>query len=97
MRLAKTPRDQEGREKEYLLLLLMKYGSSGAHAGTPEFRITRISYSILKNCYLDVGGGLIKNGTKPSLQRITLRWMVGESFDANTKILFKKRRSSRAI
>lgn len=38
---------------------------------------------------IDVGGGSVDNGTRYSLARIPLRWMVRESFKANTGIMFK--------
>jgi len=38
----------------------------------------------------NVGGGSVKTGTRSSLQRVALRWMVGECFDADTGILFKE-------
>ncbi len=46
--------------------------------------------SSAEECCLDVGGGSVDTGTKHSLQRIALRWMVGECFDANTGIIFKE-------
>ena len=40
------------------------------------------------NTLSDVGGGSVENGTRHSLARITLRWMVRECFRANTGIVF---------
>jgi len=37
----------------------------------------------------DVGRGSVEQGTKHPLQRVSLRWMVGECFDADSNILFK--------
>jgi hypothetical protein len=37
---------------------------------------------------LDVGGGAVKDGTRNSLARIPLRWMVRECFLAGTGIMF---------
>lgn len=37
---------------------------------------------------IDIGGGSVPNGTRYSLARIPLRWMVRECFKANTGILF---------
>jgi hypothetical protein len=36
----------------------------------------------------DVGGGSVKNGTRNSLARIPLRWMIRECFKAHTGIIF---------
>ena len=38
---------------------------------------------------IDVGGGSVDNGTRYSLARIPLRWMVRECFKTNTGIMFK--------
>jgi len=47
-------------------------------------------------CHDDLGGGSAKLpiavGGRASLARISLRWMVGECFDADTSILFKEDR-----
>lgn len=40
----------------------------------------------------DVGGGSVKNNTRYSLARISLRWMVRECFKANTGIMFDSNR-----
>ncbi|KAI6102616.1 hypothetical protein EDD17DRAFT_696225 [Pisolithus thermaeus] len=39
-------------------------------------------------CHRDVGGGAVRNGTRHSLSRISLRWMIRECFKARTGILF---------
>ncbi|KAH8987362.1 hypothetical protein EDB86DRAFT_2808911 [Lactarius hatsudake] len=39
-------------------------------------------------CHCDVGGGSVPNGTRNSLARIPLRWMIRECFRANTGIQF---------
>ena len=36
----------------------------------------------------DVGGGSVPNGTRHSLARIPLRWMIRECFRCNTGIIF---------
>ena len=36
----------------------------------------------------DVGGGSVENGTRHSLARIPLRWMIRECFNAHTGIIF---------
>jgi hypothetical protein len=38
----------------------------------------------------DIGGGSVANGTRNSLARIPLRWMIRQSFLANTGIMFHK-------
>jgi hypothetical protein len=39
-------------------------------------------------CHCDIGGGSVPNGTRNSLARIPLRWMIRECFRANTGIQF---------
>ncbi|KIN97166.1 hypothetical protein M404DRAFT_161121, partial [Pisolithus tinctorius Marx 270] len=41
-------------------------------------------------CHCDVGGGSVKNGTRHSLARIPLRWMIREIFKTNVGILFHR-------
>ncbi|EJD04194.1 uncharacterized protein FOMMEDRAFT_167433 [Fomitiporia mediterranea MF3/22] len=41
-------------------------------------------------CHCDIGGGSVKNGTRNSLARIPLRWMIRECFRAETGIIFDK-------
>ncbi|KAI6024558.1 hypothetical protein EDC04DRAFT_242602 [Pisolithus marmoratus] len=41
-------------------------------------------------CHCDVGGGSVKNGTRHSLARISLRWMIREIFKAGVDILFHR-------
>ena len=38
--------------------------------------------------FLDVGGGSVPNGTRNSLARIPLRWMIRECFKCDTGIIF---------
>ena len=38
----------------------------------------------------DIGGGSVVNGTRNSLARIPLRWMIRQCFIANTGIMFHK-------
>ena len=40
--------------------------------------------------YIDVGGGSVANGTRHSLARIALRWMIRQCFILKTGILFHK-------
>ena len=62
---------------------------AGAHCGTLLRSLTQ------KICYLqcslqDVGGGSVKNGTRHSLARIPLRWMIRECFKVDSGIIFDK-------
>ena len=41
-------------------------------------------------CHCDVGGGSVRNGTRHSLARIPLRWMIRECFRTKTGIIFDK-------
>ncbi|THU90421.1 hypothetical protein K435DRAFT_841466 [Dendrothele bispora CBS 962.96] len=43
-------------------------------------------------CHCDVGGGSVKNFTRHSLARISLRWMVRECFKTKTGIMFDSNR-----
>lgn len=43
-------------------------------------------------CHCDVGGGSVKNSTRYSLARISLRWMIRECFKTNTGIMFDSQR-----
>jgi uncharacterized protein (DUF2235 family) len=40
--------------------------------------------------HTDVGGGSVENGTRNSLARISLRWMIRECFRTNTGIMFHR-------
>ncbi len=40
-------------------------------------------------CLTDIGGGSVENGTRYSLARIPLRWMVRECFKTNSGIIFR--------
>lgn len=42
--------------------------------------------------FIDVGGGSVKNSTRHTLARISLRWMIRECFKANTGIMFNSQR-----
>ncbi|KIJ66604.1 hypothetical protein HYDPIDRAFT_86193 [Hydnomerulius pinastri MD-312] len=41
-------------------------------------------------CHCDIGGGSVENGTRNSLARIPLRWMIRQCFKTNTGILFHR-------
>jgi hypothetical protein len=59
---------------------------AGAHSGT--FRFSPYSWFVAYQCPPDVGGGSVKNGTRHSLARISLRWMIRECFINQTGIIF---------
>ncbi|KAF8996537.1 hypothetical protein BDQ17DRAFT_1429684 [Cyathus striatus] len=40
-------------------------------------------------CHCDVGGGSVRNGTRPNLARIPLRWMIRECFKTKSGIIFE--------
>lgn len=48
-----------------------------------------LTQSLLR-CQLDIGGGSVPNGTRHSLARIPLRWMIRECFRCNTGIQFHR-------
>jgi hypothetical protein len=39
-------------------------------------------------CHCDIGGGSVANGTPHNLARISLRWMIRETFKTNSGIMF---------
>ena len=41
-------------------------------------------------CHCDVGGGSVRNGTRHSLSRIPLRWMIRQCFETKSGIIFDK-------
>lgn len=47
--------------------------------------------TVSYNC-VDVGGGSVRNETRHSLARISLRWMIRECFKAQTGIMFETER-----
>ena len=62
---------------------------AGCHCGTCIYRCySEILYS--RQYKTDVGGGSVVNGTRNSLARIPLRWMIRQCFLANTGIMFHK-------
>ena len=46
--------------------------------------------TMLTSIHADVGGGSVVNGTRNSLARIPLRWMIRQCFIAKTGIMFHK-------
>ncbi|KAM6490035.1 Uncharacterized alpha/beta hydrolase domain (DUF2235) domain containing protein [Amanita muscaria] len=50
--------------------------------------LTDVEEVWFAGCHCDIGGGSVENGTRQSLARIPLRWMVRECFKAKTGIIF---------
>ncbi|KAF5358616.1 hypothetical protein D9758_007671 [Tetrapyrgos nigripes] len=55
-------------------------------------RPTDVEEVWFAGCHCDVGGGSVKNFTRHSLARISLRWMVRECFKTRTGIMFDSSR-----
>jgi len=51
---------------------------------------TNVEEVWFAGCHCDIGGGSVKNGTRNSLARIPLRWMIRQCFLADTGIMFHK-------
>ncbi|KAG1859837.1 hypothetical protein F4604DRAFT_1792077 [Suillus subluteus] len=49
---------------------------------------TNVEEVWFAGCHCDVGGGSVKNGTRNSLARIPLRWMIRELFKLDIGIIF---------
>ncbi|KAG1879632.1 hypothetical protein C8R48DRAFT_626087 [Suillus tomentosus] len=54
------------------------------------FRETDVEEVWFAGCHCDVGGGSVPNGTRNSLARIPLRWMVRELFKLDIGIIFHR-------
>jgi len=52
--------------------------------------VTDVEEVWFAGCHCDIGGGSVVNGTRNSLARIPLRWMIRQCFIANTGIMFHK-------
>ncbi|KAF9559466.1 hypothetical protein CPC08DRAFT_666484 [Agrocybe pediades] len=55
--------------------------------GLPATSVDEVWFA---GCHCDVGGGSVKNETKPNLAHIPLRWMIRQCFLANTGMMFYK-------
>jgi hypothetical protein len=62
---------------------------AGCHCGLCLFVFFSSSLNL---SFPDVGGGSVANGTRNSLARIALRWMVRECFKTNSGIMFNTER-----
>ncbi|PBK84150.1 hypothetical protein ARMGADRAFT_943805 [Armillaria gallica] len=59
---------------------------------SPAAQHTDIEEVWFAGCHCDVGGGSVKDSTRYSLSRISLRWMIRECFKAETGIMFNSER-----
>ncbi|KAK7464832.1 hypothetical protein VKT23_006039 [Stygiomarasmius scandens] len=55
-------------------------------------RPTDVEEVWFAGCHCDVGGGSVKNTTRHSLAKISLRWMIRECFKTNSGIMFDSNR-----
>ncbi|KAJ3861403.1 hypothetical protein EV359DRAFT_47287 [Lentinula novae-zelandiae] len=65
-----------------------RFSLHSEHNTTP----TDVQEVWFAGCHCDVGGGSVKNSTRHTLARISLRWMIRECFKANTGIMFNSQR-----
>lgn len=63
-----------------------------AYDGHRAPRKTDVLEVWFAGCHCDVGGGSVRNGTRHSLARIPLRWMIRECFKADTGMMFDVQR-----
>ncbi|KAF8727627.1 hypothetical protein AX14_003737 [Amanita brunnescens Koide BX004] len=50
---------------------------------------TNVDEVWFSGCHGDIGGGCVRNGTRNSLARIPIRWMVRECFKTKSGIIFR--------
>jgi hypothetical protein len=63
----------------------------GIQQGNPPLEIqakTNVKEVWFMGCHADVGGGAVANNERHMLSRIPLRWMIRQSFECETGILF---------
>lgn len=58
------------------------------HMNTMTGPDTNVEEVFFAGAHCDVGGGSVKNGTRHSLARIPLRWMIRECFKVQSGIIF---------
>ncbi|KAI9511887.1 hypothetical protein F5148DRAFT_1167136 [Russula earlei] len=61
------------------------HGEDNYDGGHTQTDVLEVWFS---GCHCDIGGGSVPNGTRNSLARIPLRWMIRQCFLANTGIQF---------
>ncbi|KAH8828595.1 hypothetical protein DL96DRAFT_1463103 [Flagelloscypha sp. PMI_526] len=58
---------------------------------SPRKKDTDVQEVWFAGAHCDVGGGSVQNGTRYSLARIPLRWMIRQCFKTNSGIMFSKK------
>ncbi|KAF8435755.1 hypothetical protein L210DRAFT_3484163 [Boletus edulis BED1] len=89
--------------KRILVPKVIKQISNGHHHPSREPSLPQLEYQYSETIsetnveevwfagvHCDVGGGSVPNGTRNSLARIPLRWMIRQCFLANTGIMFHR-------
>jgi hypothetical protein len=80
------------RNVEIGLQIYLKSGLLVAMVVRAQLSLLFILNQQTISSFPDVGGGSVPNGTRHSLARITLRWMVRECFKTNSGIMFNAER-----
>jgi len=60
------------------------------YSATEEISETDVEEVWFAGAHCDIGGGSVENGTRNSLARIPLRWMIRQCFQTNTGIMFHR-------
>ncbi|KAH7912353.1 hypothetical protein BJ138DRAFT_1148508 [Hygrophoropsis aurantiaca] len=85
------PDHEKGVKREHMARSVKKGTASSHHESkATNNRKTDVDEVWFAGCHCDVGGGAVPNGTRHSLARIPLRWMIRQCFIANTGILFHR-------
>ncbi|EIW87436.1 hypothetical protein CONPUDRAFT_149464 [Coniophora puteana RWD-64-598 SS2] len=90
---ARYEKDREAKEEKDLKLhdLVNHERSLTLERQFSEYEpVTDVQEVWFAGCHCDVGGGSVVNGTRNSLARIPLRWMLREIFKCNVGIMFHK-------
>ncbi|KAF5390603.1 hypothetical protein D9757_002578 [Collybiopsis confluens] len=82
------PSNDDRRISEYEEKFSSHNHSSASVNQTP----TDVKEVWFAGCHCDVGGGSVKNNTRHSLARVSLRWMIRECFKVETGIMFDSQR-----
>ncbi|KAH7905545.1 hypothetical protein BJ138DRAFT_1017569 [Hygrophoropsis aurantiaca] len=85
------PDHEKGVKREHMARSVKKGTASSHHESkATNNRMTDVDEVWFAGCHCDIGGGAVPNGTRHSLARIPLRWMIRQCFIANTGILFHR-------
>ncbi|KAI0003870.1 hypothetical protein BJV74DRAFT_490807 [Russula compacta] len=88
-----NPEDKKGTRLGEVPRSNQRHNSSASQA-EEEFYTGPTKTDVLEvwfaGVHCDVGGGSVPNGTRNSLARITLRWMIRQCFLTNTGIQFRR-------